>query len=124
MISETRQILFSNSELIRVIKDFDRSRKQVLPPGEITECKLSMDPISAKLTFDTVWTDNKVVVINASSLAAALIYACARKRIPLPRRAEKTLRVVDDRLSLDLSLDILTDDYATCSNAVDLLEST
>ncbi|MDJ0611276.1 MAG: hypothetical protein QNJ67_20040 [Kiloniellales bacterium] len=112
MISETRQIVFSNDELIRAIKDFDRNHKNALPPGKIVECTLKDAPLSARLLIDTVWLDKgKSAILNESSLAAVLIYACAVRRIPLPRRAKKSLRAIGNDLALDLTLEALDEDY-------------
>ena len=104
MISETRQIVFSNRDLIRAIVDFDRNHKKRLPKHKILECKLRSEPTVATLVFDTAWLQEQTLELDAASLAAALIYACSVRRIPLPRNADKVLQPVGDSLAINFTI--------------------
>lgn len=104
MVSEVRQIIFSNGELIRAIIAFDRSNHKRLPRHRVVECKLDSEPTVATLVFDTAWKEDKFVHLSEDALIAVLIHACAANGIPLPKSAIKSLRPMGDDLALNFSV--------------------
>ncbi len=104
MVSEIRQIVFSNCELIRAIVEFDRAHCDQLPKHRVLECQISSEPINVTLTFDTAWREDKFVELNETALTAVLIHACGVNGIPLPRGAIKSLQSDGDNLMLSFSV--------------------
>lgn len=105
MITERRQIVFSNQMLVRALLEFDRDHERRLDPGATISCAVSDEPVRATLSFGTESSpDESPIEIETNRLAAALLRYCIKHRIPIPKRAKKVLRVMGDGLSLNFAL--------------------
>jgi hypothetical protein len=106
MVSEYRQIVFSNEALRVALFELERRQKIKPPPGVIVACQLAEDhPMRARLTFHNALLDEQhVVEVDENSLAAALIHYCIKEHIPIPKEAKKCLKLVDGSISLNFTL--------------------
>jgi hypothetical protein len=108
MTTETRRITFSSEELVQAISRHRRDEKQPLPESRIRGSKVENGdgPIPRiSLLLDPRSGDGASAMdFRPTEVAAALIKFCRLKRIPLPRRAEKSLGVDQGRISLVLHL--------------------
>ena len=108
MSSETRRITFSSAELIQAISQHRRDEKQPLPESRIRGAKVESGegPIPrVKLILDPAGGDGSDAIdFRATDVAVALIKFCRLKRIPLPKRAEKSLGVDHGQIALVLHL--------------------
>jgi hypothetical protein len=108
MTTETRRITFSSEELIQAISRHRRDEKQPLPESRIRGSKVESGegPIPRiSLLLDPRGGDGATAMdFRPTEVAAALIKFCRLKRIPLPKRAEKSLGVDQGRISLVLHL--------------------
>ncbi len=106
LVTEYRQIVFSNQELIHALIEFDRQRAKEFAPGKIVTCAVSdEEPIRATLNFRGSSTDDqRSFEIDASHLAAVLIWSCIERRIPIPKLAKKILRASGSGISLKFRL--------------------
>ena len=106
MITERRQIVFSNQMLIQALAEFDRDHERKFLPGKAITCTVSGDEqVRAVLSFGTLAEpDQSSIEIETNRLAAALLRYCMKHRIPIPRRAKKVLRATGDGVSLNFAL--------------------
>jgi len=106
MVAEYRQIVFSNDEVIRAIVAFDNEHGARLPPGNIVACVLSESaPLVARVALqDLHGNEEQSVELNVGYLAAVLIHACIAAGIPIPKKAEKSLTMVGQTLSLNFTI--------------------
>jgi hypothetical protein len=106
MPDETRRLHFSNLELYRALLEHSIRRGRRLPSGRILKVSMYETPRPgfAVVIDDDLRHENAVVRFDLPSVAAALITYCRSRKVPLPRRASKSLTVVDRRICLDLTI--------------------
>jgi hypothetical protein len=108
MTTETRRITFSSQELIQALSRHRRDEKQPLPESRIRGSKIEKGegPVPrVSLVLDPAGGDGATAMeFRATEVAVALIKFCRLKRIPLAKRAEKSLGVDHGRISLVLHL--------------------
>lgn len=106
MPSEIRQIIFNNDELLDAIRQYNAQSKVKLPQGSFNLCQPVEDgEVGALVEIDDAMSGKtERMILKGSYVAAALVNACLRSRIPLPRNAKKSLRVVKDGMALHLKL--------------------
>jgi len=106
MPDETRRLHFSNLELYRALLEHSIRRGRRLPSGRILKVSMheAPKPGFAVVIDDDLRHENAVVRFDLPSVAAALITYCRSRKVPLPRRARKSLTVVDRRICLELTI--------------------
>jgi hypothetical protein len=108
MTSETRRISFSAQELIQAISRHRRDEKQPLPETRIRGAKVESGegPVPRiTLLLDPAGGDGATSMdFRPTEIAVALIKFCRLKRIPLPKRAEKSLGIDRGQIALVLTL--------------------
>ena len=108
MTTETRRITFSSEELVQAISRHRRDEKQPLPESRIRGAKVENGegPVPRIiLLLDPAGGDGKSTMdFRPTEVAVALIKFCRLKRIPLPKRAAKSLGVDQGQISLVLRL--------------------
>ena len=106
MPSEVRNIVFTGDELLEAIRQFNAQADRKLPQGQFVRCRpIAGDTVSAVVEIDdAIGGGTKQVTLDHAYLVETLVNACLKVRIPLPRRARKSVRVLDDRVALHLSL--------------------
>jgi hypothetical protein len=108
MSSETRRIIFTSAELIQAISRHRRDEKQPLPESRIRGSKVENGegPVPrVSLVLDPAGGDGATALdFRPTEVAVALIKFCRLKKIPLPKRAEKSLGIDRGQISLVLHL--------------------
>ena len=106
MITERRQIVFSNQMLIQALAAFDRQHERQFVPGKAVTCTVSEDdPVRVTISFGAENDPTQSSLeFETNRLAAALLRYCMRHKIPIPKRAKKVLRPAGDGLSLNFTL--------------------
>ena len=102
MPNESRVISFSNTEAIDALVEYCAATKRELPKGGITRLGFSNDTeikVTAEFTGDA-----PPISFYQNEIAAALIFYCNQKGIPVARRALKSLQVSQDAVALHLTL--------------------
>ena len=91
MITERRQIVFSNQMVIRALAEFDRDHEQQFPPKKTITCVINGDgEVRATLNFGTLAEPaQKSIEVETNRLAAVLI--------GLPRRAICVAHLASDQ---------------------------
>jgi len=104
--NELRRILFANNEVMNAINFFKAPGIPRLTDGVIT--KSSLDPHdqnSILINFKNFnKEEEKLVRISVASMGAILINYCISLKIPLAKKANKEIKIIDDKLALELTL--------------------
>jgi hypothetical protein len=106
MPSELRQVLFPKPELQSALRKYARTIRHRLPPGDIVECKVEGGPdnfVALRLK-DEITGEEDSVSFNEAFVGAALLRFCMDCQIPVPRKGEKALKVVNGDVALLISL--------------------
>ncbi|HEY4162119.1 MAG TPA: hypothetical protein VGM59_03590 [Dongiaceae bacterium] len=106
MSTETRKIIFSTEEVIQAVSKHRRDEKQPLPESRIRGMKTE-DGVVPKfvLQLEDRGDGKTGIELRPAEIAVALIKFCRLKRIPLPKRADKSLALDDGHVTLILFLD-------------------
>lgn len=106
IIAENRQILFSKMALLEAVLMQLKKLQQKIPVGKIEDIDVrDEEKITVTLRLRDLHT-NKLhdLPVAPEALAAGLIAFCLDHRIPVPRRAAKSLRMIDGQVALILEL--------------------
>ena len=106
MPSETRSIVFSYDELLEALREFSEFSAKHISFKRIGECKVAGKggvAVTATLRAKSGEAPAEIP-ISTSDVGAALLRYCFSHRVPIPRRAEKSLRIVGDNVALVLTL--------------------
>ena len=81
--------------------EFCRFNGTLLPTGELATVELVEKPdLSVRIEYESATKDLSEISLSRDQLAAALISYCSRRRIPVPRSAQKNLKVEGARVCL------------------------
>ena len=98
---EYRKLVFSEQELRLALTDFCRSNGTLPQKSELITVELLENPDpSVRLEYEPKTENISEISISRDKLAAALISYCSRRRIPVPRSAQKNLKVEGARVCL------------------------
>jgi hypothetical protein len=98
MASEYRLIFFDQNELCRALIEYNRLRKTPFPPGNLKKVVIARKNLSVTIQIDKDAGAQESVTFDTSSVAAALIVFCKDRKIPLPAKSAKEIRLVAERL--------------------------
>ena len=103
MPSELRRLTFSESEVLDAIVSYaERTGGKSVPDGELQSVRPGPEP-EKNFRLDLAGGDE--FLLEADFLGAALIMHCIEQNIPIPRRAERSLKVREGELSLYLHIE-------------------
>jgi len=102
MPNESRVISFSNAEAIDALVEYCAATKRELPKGGVNRLVFSNDT-EVKVTAEFSGGTPSISFFQ-NEVAAALIFYCNKKGIPVARRAVKSLQVAQDTIALHLAL--------------------
>jgi hypothetical protein len=109
MVQEVRRIIFSRTEVVDALMKFAPAVRIDLPPGHITSIKL--DEAKGLLVAIEQLGSLSITVhqIGAAKLAVLLMRYCKHRKIPLPKRAAKSIAPgKNEGLALQLTVTINT----------------
>ena len=101
-LSELRHVSFSKDALIMALKLYFATTKHTLPSGTVESCTFTTEPdlvVTLGIRHESAPQATKIN-IQAPTVAAAMITYCSKIKVPLPRSAEKSLKVIGDQLNL------------------------
>ncbi len=108
MSSETRRITFTSEELVQAVANHRRDEKQPFPGSRVRGAQVSQvngSGLRVAFALDPSTGDGtSELELKPTEVGVALIKFCRLKKIPLPRRASKSLAVNDGAICLVLSL--------------------
>jgi len=104
LTSEYRIVFFDDRELVVALIEHARTQGTKLPPGQANRLSIDRESFSVKLFFRKKGAEPVAVEFHSAALAQALIRHCKKAGIPLPVKANKELRLVDDRVAFVVEL--------------------
>ena len=114
MPREIRRVVFTHAELRDALENFPGLRGSGLPAGEITALLPRRKDKNYFIEFSILdYSSDKNLTFEAleEDIASALIEHCIRIKTPLPKKAEKELRIIDNNVCLDISIGNLGEAY-------------
>ena len=111
MPSELRHILFRASEVVEALRNHQVRMGQPIPRGQVLDCgadtsaaalrfRLELAPEPADAFGSALKTVKQEFVFEAPTITAALINYCRDRKIPLPAKAEKSVRQFGEQVGL------------------------
>ena len=114
MPMEIRRVVFTHAELRDALENFPKFGGSVLPAGEITAILPRRKDNDYFIEFSILdYSSDKNHTFEASEedVVSALIEHCIRIKTPLPKKAEKELRIIDNSICLDITIGELGEAY-------------
>jgi hypothetical protein len=110
--SELRHIRFRPVEVVIAVREYRRRMRRPLPSGFLRAFRIaSAGPITAIFEISPDGgADRDVVELSEAELAAALIFFCIDRKIPLPAAGSKALARSGDGVTLIVTLNPKIDD--------------
>ena len=111
---ESRRVVFTHSELRDAVENFPGMRGSAFPTGEITAVLPRRKGNAYFVEFNILeFSSDKNFTFEApeADIASALIEHCMRIKTPLPKKAEKELRIIDNNVCIDISIGELGEAY-------------
>lgn len=103
MPTEERKITFSNIELIDALTLLCRAAKEDFPFHRQANICMT-GTVNLEVTVTDPNGGDSTRVFSNSEVAVALMMLCRKDKIPLPRRAEKSLEKADSGITLVVKL--------------------
>jgi hypothetical protein len=108
MASETRRITFTTEELVLALTRQRRDDKKPLPESRIRGATVTMENgsgVKVAVMLKSPTSDKlEPLEIRPAEVGAALIKFCSLQKIPLPRKAKKSIAVDNGQVALVLKL--------------------
>ena len=107
MPTEYRRLKFTGAELRDALQAQSGTKKSRLPAGDIVALLAARRNNRFEIDLEIIELSSRKprkAGIPEDVVKSAMIEFCIREGIPLPRGAEKTLRIVDDRICLDVDI--------------------
>ena len=114
MPKEIRRVVFTHAELRKAMGNSPGGQKKELPAGEITALLPRRKDNVYFVEFSILdYSSDKSVTFEVpeEDVVSALIEHCMRIKTPLPKKAEKELRIIDNNVCLDISIGDLGEAY-------------
>lgn len=104
MPTEMRRIVFSNEELLNAINFIISPNIPKLVDGRILSASFAEDNHkSINLIFESYNRDElRTISISASNIGSILINYCIKNKIPMSKKASKSVKIIGDNISLEL----------------------
>jgi hypothetical protein len=102
MPTETRVLGFNKNELFEALRDYYISTGRRLPPDSADRLTLKQDG-EVQIALES-HGDGLATNFTENEVGAALVMFCIRKRIPIAKRAIKSLEVAGQTLFLHLKI--------------------
>ncbi len=111
MPTELRRLLFTRDELAEALADYARATGRAWPAGKIRSVRPDAPfdgSLVLRLRDGAAGGSHRTVKLEPEWVAAALIRFCAERGVVLPRRAQKSLELVGDAVSLNIVMQART----------------
>lgn len=103
MITESRQIYFNRIALMNACRWYASVPKQTdLPYGMITDVLLNEEvPLSLTVLVEQAGASRiRIVKLPEGKILPIILYVCKKHKVPIPRHAEKSFKIIGDELVL------------------------
>ena len=105
MIEEQRRLTFSMDELATAVLSYLIATKKMTERDKLGKLTVVEGAeVSVAATVVTQAGESSLVELGSQTLGALLIAHCIKRKIPLPKRAAKSLKRNGDRVALAFSI--------------------
>jgi hypothetical protein len=114
MITERRQVIFSNDAVKEAVRLFASLHPDKMPHGQVRRVWTVAEPeLQLLVQIEQAGARNLLeIAFTQGEIAAFLILYCRRNKIPLPPNADKFLEIDNGSLSLVITKQILTENLS------------
>ena len=105
MPREQRTIFFSEFEVIDALRRFVEASKWDLGDNVIERVQAYDERPVRAVAFCGTASDAHKLNLTEIDLARAFLLYCVEKKIPVPRRGQKEIRIADGALALTITVD-------------------
>ncbi|WP_158047833.1 hypothetical protein [Skermanella pratensis] len=111
MITERRQVIFSNDAVREAVRLFAALHPDKMPHGQVRRVWTATEPeLQLFVQIEQIGARKlHELRFGQGEIAAFLILFCRKNKIPLPRSSEKFLEIENGSLSLVITKQILTE---------------
>jgi hypothetical protein len=112
MPTELRQLIFSRDELAAAIANYNGNASQDVPAGRIMFCKVMQNSgifVTVKIVPDGE-TEVQTVHLDKNTVGAALMKYCLDNKIPMPKKASKSLQALGENIAMSLCIDSISEE--------------
>ncbi|MEZ5666281.1 MAG: hypothetical protein R3F55_02380 [Alphaproteobacteria bacterium] len=107
MICEHRVLRFAREDVRAAVLDFNKDRRFFPEDGQLLDIEVTgvLEP-AVRIRFkipDRIF--EKCIELSAAQLAAIVIHQCIKRKVPLPRKARKEIRILDDNIALVIAIE-------------------
>jgi hypothetical protein len=105
MLIEYRRLAFPGEDLLEAIRQHDRATGERRLQGDLELIGISQAP---EVTVQATGADDAAkhtTVLDQRYLLAAMLRYCISQRIPVAKKAEKHVELIDGNLALSLTID-------------------
>ena len=102
MLIEYRRLAFPGEDLLEAIRQHDKASGDATLQGDMELVGISETP---EVTVKVNGAAGPTRVLDRQFLLAAMVRYCINQRIPVAKKAEKRVELVDGKLALSLTID-------------------
>ena len=101
---ELRTINFTHREVSTALVELRRRNRAPLPAGNLMDAIVREKPVGAVLPIRDDYGDEQRFEFSEAEVTAALVGYCLERRVLLPAKSEKVLRVIGGNATLVIYL--------------------
>jgi hypothetical protein len=101
---ELRTINFTHREVSTALMELRKRNRAPLPPGNIMDAVVRERPAGAVLPIRDDYGDEQRFEFSEAEVTAALVGFCLERKVLLPAKSEKVLRVIGGNATLVIYL--------------------
>ena len=107
-VGEIRTLLFPKSVVVTALTREQRRRSKPLPHGIVKEVAMRArdDRVHVGVAIETADRELLRFAFDEHFVAASILRYCFAERIPVPKRADKSLTTLGDHLAMTMRLNV------------------
>ena len=108
-MEELRCLVFSDREVVNAVFERRRKRAEAVPAGIVTgvtfhQSSVSRAGMEAVIHVTDDYGDDRVLTVDETEVAAALVHHCMNRKIPLPVVSDKCVHVINGTATLMITM--------------------
>jgi hypothetical protein len=108
-MKELRCLVFSDQEVAGAVFDRRRKRAEAVPTGMVMGVTFHQPPageggLEAMIRLTDDFGDDRVLSVDDTEIAAALVHHCMNRKIPLPVDSDKSVHVINGSATLMITM--------------------
>jgi hypothetical protein len=104
-MKELRCLVFTDQEVVKAVLDRRRRMREPLPSGTVGKVTYrTAHGVETHIQVTGDEGDDRSMTLHEAEVAAALVAYCMNRKIPLPVDSDKMLHVINDSLTLMITM--------------------